>query len=106
MPNAVAAAQVAEPIVTMLSLTGGFMLTRPQIKPYWKWLYEVNPMHYGMEIVVTQAFQGRHGSHKPQEVLDYFHYENGHMDPNFTYIILIWLTIVFAGFIIVPRFIR
>ena len=92
MPDAVAAAQTAEPIISLLTLTGGTMLIRPQIKVYWMWLYYLNPLHYCYEIVVTQSFQGRHGSHKPQETLDYFHYSNGHMGANFTWLV-IWVLI-------------
>ena len=104
MPDAVAAAQTAEPIISLLTLTGGTMLTRPQIKVYWLWLYYINPLHYCYEIVVTQGFQGRHGSHKPEDTLDYFHYGNGHMGANFTWLITIYVVIAAAGFIIVPRF--
>ena len=104
MPDAVAAAQTAEPIISLLTLTGGTMLIRPQIKVYWMWLYYLNPLHYCYEIVVTQSFQGRHGSHKPEDTLDYFHYGNGHMGANFTWLITIYVVIAAAGFIIVPRF--
>ncbi|KAK7250232.1 ATPase [Aureococcus anophagefferens] len=106
MPDAVAAAQTAEPIITLLTLTGGTMLIRPQIKVYWMWLYYLNPLHYCYEIVVTQSFQGRHGSHKPQETLDYFHYSNGHMGANFTWLITIYIVIAAVGFIVVPRTFR
>jgi len=104
MPDAVAAAQTSEPIISILTLTGGTMLTRPQIKVYWLWLYYINPLHYCYEIVVTQGFQGRHGSHKPEDTLDYFHYGNGHMGANFTWLITIYVAIAAAGFIVVPRF--
>ncbi|KAK7250231.1 ATPase [Aureococcus anophagefferens] len=104
MPDAVAAAQTSEPIISLLTLTGGTMLTRPQIKVYWMWLYYLNPLHYCYEIVVTQGFQGRHGSHKPEDTLDYFHYGNGHMGANFTWLITIYVVIAAAGFIVVPRF--
>ena len=106
MPDAVAAAQTAEPIISLLTLTGGTMLIRPQIKAYWMWLYYLNPLHYCYEIVVTQSFQGRHGSHKPQETLDYFHYSNGHMGANFTWLITIYIVIAAVGFIVVPRTFR
>ncbi|KAH8047429.1 ATPase [Aureococcus anophagefferens] len=94
----------SEPIISLLTLTGGTMLTRPQIKVYWMWLYYLNPLHYCYEIVVTQGFQGRHGSHKPEDTLDYFHYGNGHMGANFTWLITIYVVIAAAGFIVVPRF--
>ncbi|KAH8046757.1 ATPase [Aureococcus anophagefferens] len=82
MPDAVAAAQTSEPIISLLTLTGGTMLTRPQIKVYW--------------MAAT--------AHKPEDTLDYFHYGNGHMGANFTWLITIYVVIAAAGFIVVPRF--
>lgn len=100
-PTPVAAAQVAEPIISLLTLTAGVMLTRPQIKVYWKWLWAINPMHYATEVAFVSALQNRHATDKAEDVMDYYHFENGTHVPNLLRLFAIFVVVVAAGFPII-----
>lgn len=97
VPDAVAASQTCEPIVTLLQLTGGVMITAPQIKIYWKWLYYINPCNYVTRVTMLEAFSNQNGNDHAKETLAYFHIHNGQSWTNIQYLAFIYLVSAVVG---------
>ncbi|KAF3011465.1 hypothetical protein E8E14_004729 [Neopestalotiopsis sp. 37M] len=58
-PTFDAASKVSGLIISIVAMYNGYMITKPQMHPWFSWLFWLNPMAYGFDALMSNEFHGK-----------------------------------------------
>lgn len=71
LPDAATAANMENVIFSVFQVVSGFFITKPQLRPWWKWTTWINPFSYYLSGIIQNQMAGREFICTPPELAQF-----------------------------------